>query len=88
MSTFFLGVAAVLLLNILVSLWRVVRGPGDADRMLSANLLGTMGAGMLLLLAEAGGGEPPRDVAIVLVVLATVATATFVTRATARERRR
>jgi multicomponent Na+:H+ antiporter subunit F len=87
-STFFLGVAAVLLLNILVSLWRVVRGPRDADRMLSANLLGTMGAGTLLLLAEAGGGEPLRDVAIVLVVLATVATATFVTRATAREPRR
>jgi multicomponent Na+:H+ antiporter subunit F len=80
MNAFFLTVAAVLLLNILVGLWRVVHGPTRADRMVSANLFATTGVATLLLLAEAGGGAPLRDVAVVLAVLAVVATATFVTR--------
>jgi multicomponent Na+:H+ antiporter subunit F len=84
MSTFFIAVAAVLLLNILVGLWRVVHGPDQADRLVSANLFGTTGAATLLLLAEEDGGAPLRDVAVVLVVLAIVATAVFVTRVPTR----
>ncbi|NVJ01080.1 hypothetical protein HV824_23595 [Myxococcus sp. AM009] len=80
MSAFFLGVAVVLLLNVLVGLWRLLRGPTAADRMVSANLFGTTGVAILLLLAEAEERGPLRDVALVLVVLAVVSTATFITR--------
>lgn len=80
MSAFLVGVAGVLLLNILVGLWRLLRGPTAADRMICANLFGTTGAAILLLLAEAEDHAPLRDVALVLVVLAVVATATLVTR--------
>lgn len=89
MSALLLGVAAVLLLNILVGLWRLLRGPSAADRMVSANVLGTAGVAILLLLAEAEGRGPLRDVALVLVVLAAVAACAFVTRPpAAREERR
>lgn len=80
MSAFLLGVAGVLLLNVLVGLWRLLRGPTAADRMVSANLFGTTGVAILLLLAEAEGRGPLRDVALVLVVLAAVSTSTFITR--------
>ncbi|WIG98639.1 monovalent cation/H+ antiporter complex subunit F [Myxococcus sp. SDU36] len=80
MSAFFLGVAVVLLLNVLVGLWRLLLGPTAADRMVSANLFGTTGVAILLLLAEAEDRGPLRDVALVLVVLAVVSTATFITR--------
>ena len=70
--------ALVLVLVMAAALLRVVMGPGDADRMLGVQLLGTSLAGLALVLAIAL--ELPRllDLALVVAVLASVTCATFV----------
>jgi multicomponent Na+:H+ antiporter subunit F len=71
------AVVLVLLLSIVGGLVRVLRGPAPADRMLATQLIGTTGAGILLLLAERDGLDAARDVALVLVLLAAMATVAF-----------
>ncbi len=71
------AVALFLLLTIAAGLVRVLRGPTPADRMLAVQLMGTTGAGVLLLLAEREGLEAARDVALVLVLLAAMAALAF-----------
>lgn len=70
--------AIVLLLTILAGLWRVVRGPSAADRMLAAQLFGTTGVGILLLLAEAWQQPALRDVALIFALLAVLTVVAFV----------
>jgi multicomponent Na+:H+ antiporter subunit F len=83
-SAFFIGVATFLLLNLAAGLWRVMRGPTSADRMLAAQLFGTTAVATLLLLAE-GMGEPAlRDIALVFALLAAVAAVAFVQRVWSR----
>jgi multicomponent Na+:H+ antiporter subunit F len=78
---FYLGVALFLLLNVLVGLVRVLLGPTPADRMLAAQLFGTTGVAIMLLLAQALRAPALRDVALVLALLSAVAVAAFVRRA-------
>lgn len=73
-------VTLFLLGTLVAGLWRVLRGPTAADRMLAAQLFGTTAVAILLLLAEAGGAPPLRDVALVFAMLAVVAVVTFVRR--------
>lgn len=80
MSGFVLAVALFLLLNVLAGLVRIWRGPTAADRMLAAQLFGTTGTAILLLLAEGLSNAALRDVALVLALLASVATVVFVRR--------
>ena len=75
-----LGLALFILLTVLVGLIRVFRGPTPADRMLAAQLLGTGGTAVLLLLSEALEFPPLRDVALVFAVLAPIAIVAFVRR--------
>ncbi|SFX59972.1 monovalent cation/H+ antiporter complex subunit F [Marinospirillum alkaliphilum] len=70
----------LLLLALLLGLWRIWAGPGRADRMLAAQLFGTTGVGLLLLLAELMQQPALRDVALVLALLAIMATVAFVAR--------
>lgn len=65
-------VAAVLLLNVLVALWRVLRGPTDTDRLMAVLLMGTTGVALLVLLAHLTRVPALRDAALALVALATV----------------
>ncbi len=62
-------------------MWRVLRGPTAADRMLAAQLFGTTAVAILLLLAEAAGSAALRDVALVFALLAAVTAVAFVRRA-------
>lgn len=78
MSEFVLAVALFLLLNIVAGLLRVWRGPTAPDRMLAAQLFGTTGVAILLLLAEGLSTPPLRDVAIVAAMLASISTVVFV----------
>ncbi len=80
MSEFYFGYALFLLLTVAISLIRVLRGPTSGDRMLSAQLFGTSGVGILLLLGR--GMEMPAlwDVALVFALLAAVAAVAFVQR--------
>ena len=80
METLYLALAVFLMLNIAAGLVRILRGPTPADRMLAAQLFGTTGVAILLLLAEAQGTPALRDVALVFALLAALATVAFVKR--------
>lgn len=85
MSGLLLMLAVFLLINLVAALWRVVRGPTAADRLLAALLFGTTGVAILLLLAYSGGSPPLVDVAVVFALLAAVTGAAFAQRAWRRE---
>ena len=57
---------------------RVLRGPGDADRMMAAQLLGSGGVRALLLFGAATGDSAVVDVALTLALLAAFASIAFV----------
>jgi multicomponent Na+:H+ antiporter subunit F len=78
MADFYHLLALFLLLNLLGGLLRILRGPTRSDRMLAAQLFGTTGVAILLVLSAAGGGAPLRDAALVFVLLAVVNTVAFV----------
>lgn len=61
---------AGLLVALLLGLVRAAIGPSLADRMLSVQLVGTIGVGLLVLLAAATGVTAYFDVAIILGLLA------------------
>jgi multicomponent Na+:H+ antiporter subunit F len=80
-------VAGFLLLTLVLGLLRIWRGPEAADRMLSAQLFGTTGVALLLVLAQLEGEPALLDVALVLVVLAVLASAAFAARVQRPHRR-
>jgi multicomponent Na+:H+ antiporter subunit F len=81
MQILYLALAVFLLLNLGAGMWRVLRGPTAADRMLAAQLFGTTAVAMLLLLAQAYNNPALRDVALVFALLAAVTAVAFVRRA-------
>jgi len=85
MQTLLLALALFLLLNLAAGLWRVLRGPTPADRMLAAQLFGTTAVATLLLLAQHHGNAALRDVALVFALLAAVTAVAFVRRAWPRQ---
>jgi len=80
MTDLLLWVVAFLLVNMAAGLVRVARGPTPADRMLAAQLFGTTGVAVLLLLADAMAAPALRDVALVFALLAVVVAVAFVRR--------
>lgn len=82
----YLLAAVLVLISLLLSLLRIFRGPTPVERIMAAQLMGTAGVGVLLLM-EAGllrSGFPIEgliDVALVFAVLAGVAGVAFVFRA-------
>lgn len=81
METLHLALAVFLLLNLGAGMWRVLRGPAAADRMLAAQLFGSTAVAVLLLLAEVYASPALRDVALVFALLAAVTAVAFVRRA-------
>ena len=81
MQTLYLALALFLLLNLCAGMWRILRGPSIADRMLAGQLFGTTAVAILLLLAEATESPAMRDVALVFALLAAVTAVAFVQRA-------
>ena len=77
MTEGYLLVATGLLLTIAVALWRIARGPDPADRMMAAQLVGTSGIAVILLLAAAGDDWAMLDVALVLALLAALSVVAF-----------
>lgn len=72
--------ALLLVINLLVGCVRLFVGPRPADRMLSAQLFGTLGVALLLVLAERHSLDALRHVALVFVLLALLATVAFTRR--------
>ncbi len=81
MEILYSALALFLLLNLGAGIWRVLRGPTAADRMLAAQLFGTTAVAILLLLAQASGNPALLDVALVFALLAAVTAVAFVRRA-------
>ena len=77
MTTWLTFVALGVLVCLAAALWRVWTGPQRADRMMAAQLVGTGGAGILIVLAPLSGWEI-LDVALTLVMLAALASVGFV----------
>ena len=78
MNEFLFGAAAFVLLTVVLGLARILRGPGDADRMMAVQLLGSGGIAVLLLAGVASGEGAIADVALTLALLAAFATIAFV----------
>ena len=84
MAEWLFALALLLLLNVIAGLVRIARGPTPADRILAAQLFGTTGVAILLLLAQALDRPSLRDVALAFAVLAAVTVVAFVQRAWVR----
>jgi len=85
MQTLGFVLALFLLTNLVAGLWRVLRGPSLADRMLAAQLFGTTAVAVLVLLGQAEDAPALYDVALVFALLAAVTAVAFVCRAWAAE---
>jgi multicomponent Na+:H+ antiporter subunit F len=77
MAEFLLGASAFILAMVALGLIRVLRGPGNADRIMAAQLLGTGGIAAVLLLGVATGERATLDVALTLALLAAFASFAF-----------
>jgi multicomponent Na+:H+ antiporter subunit F len=69
------------LLNIVVGMVRILRGPTAADRMLAAEMFATSAVVIVLLMAVVSSNLALIDVALVFALLAALASVTFVSRA-------
>jgi multicomponent Na+:H+ antiporter subunit F len=76
-------VSIALLVCIIAGLWRAIAGPSVEDRLTAFVLLGASGAALFVVLATVTGLPALRDVAIVVVGLATIVAVVF-TRRTVR----
>jgi multicomponent Na+:H+ antiporter subunit F len=80
MQDFYFTFVVFLVVNLAGGLVRILRGPTRGDRMMAAQLFGTTGVAILLVLAVATANPSLRDVALVFVVLTIVNTVVFVKR--------
>lgn len=78
MADFLLAAAGFVLAMVALGLIRILRGPGDADCIMAAQLFGTGGIAALLLLGEAMNMPAAVDVALVLALLAAFVSVAFV----------
>jgi multicomponent Na+:H+ antiporter subunit F len=76
----FVFIALLLLVSMAAGLVRVVIGPSPADRMMAAQLLGTSGIAILLLLSAALDVPALTDVGLIFALLAAVSVAAFTRR--------
>ena len=85
MNAFLTTAALALLLTLGAGLIRVLLGPTPSDRLMAAQLMGTTGIAILLLLAPVVRVPALIDVALVFALLAAVAVAAFTRRRQATE---
>ena len=78
MANFLIGSAAFVLAMVALGLFRILYGPAEADRMMAAQLVGTGGVAVLLLMAVATETPPIVDVALMLALLAAFTSIAFV----------
>lgn len=78
MAEFLLGAAVFVLAMVALGLLRILRGPGDVDRMMAAQLLGTGGIAAVLLMGVATDEPAMVNVALTLALLAAFAGIAFV----------
>jgi multicomponent Na+:H+ antiporter subunit F len=86
MTEFLLAAAVFVLVMVALGLVRVKLGPGYADRMMAAQLLGSGSIAVLLLASAATGVDSVVDVALTLALLAAFASLAFVHYAATKQR--
>ena len=77
MAEFLVVAAGMVLASVALGLVRILRGPGEVDRMMAAQLLGSGGVAILLLLGSATDQPAATDVALTLALLAAFASVAF-----------
>jgi multicomponent Na+:H+ antiporter subunit F len=77
MPEFLTAAAILVLITVAAGLIRIVLGPTRTDRLMAAQLLGTGGIAVLLLLAAATRTDAIADVVLILALLAAFAAAAF-----------
>lgn len=77
MTAFLVISAGLILATVALGLARILHGPGDADRIMAAQLLGTGGVAALLLLGAASGESAVVDVALTVGLLTAFASVAF-----------
>jgi multicomponent Na+:H+ antiporter subunit F len=82
MADFLLGAAGLVLAIVALGLARILHGPGQTDRIMAAQLLGSGGTAGLLLLAQAMSLPAAVDVALILALLAAFVSVAFFTSST------
>ena len=80
MSWLHILLALILLPTIGVGMIRIFQGPTRADRMMTAQLFGTSGVAILLLLSVGMDNPVLFDIGLVFALLAALATMTFIRR--------
>jgi multicomponent Na+:H+ antiporter subunit F len=78
MTSFLFAAASVVLATVALGLFAILRRPAEVDRMMAAQLLGTGGVAILLLLAVATATSAITDVALTLALFAAFAAVAFV----------
>jgi multicomponent Na+:H+ antiporter subunit F len=78
MTSFLFGAAGIVLAMVALGLFVILRRSAEADQMMAAQLLGTGGVAILLLLAVATETSSIVDVALMLALLAAFAAVAFV----------
>ncbi len=78
MNEFLIVLAGLVLAMVAISLVRALRGPGNADRMMAAQILGTGGVASLLMIDATDAVPGVADVALGLALLAAFASVAFV----------
>jgi multicomponent Na+:H+ antiporter subunit F len=78
MTEFLIAASFFILAMVAVGLLRVMYGPGEADRMMAAQLLGSGSISAVLLVGAATGEGATTDVALTLALLAAFASFAFV----------
>ena len=73
MAEFLFAAAAIVLVLTGLALVRMLWGPSPADRMMAAQLLGTGGGAIAILVAIASGMTAVLDIALTLALLAAFA---------------
>ena len=78
MTNFLFASALFVVSMVALSLFRVLYGPAQVDRMMAAQLLGSGGVAVMLLVAIATDAESIIDVALMIALLAAFASIAFV----------
>jgi multicomponent Na+:H+ antiporter subunit F len=78
MTSFLFGAAGFVLAMTALGLVVILRRPAEVDHLMAAQLLGTGGVAILLLLAAATESPPIVDVALLLALFAAFAAVAFV----------
>lgn len=77
MNIFYIVVVVILLLCLIVGLIRVLVGPDNANRMLAAQLFGTIGITIVIVLSVLQNNEVITNIALVFTLLASITVIAF-----------